>query len=568
MGKIKIDEKEYEKILLALENIEKGDFSSSLKSDDKKVNKLMSKINKISDEFSSIEKLSDKMYYEVAQGNMDFRIDIRKHKNGYGNILENVNSMIDVPVAAIRDFSYAMAKLSSGDFESKVSNNYLGEFEDMKRAFNDISKVLKRIQDDSLMLNEAALSGQLNIQADASIYKGDFAIIVETINNFTLIAKNVFDEAIVGLKALQKGNFEKRIETEYKGDFDIMKETVNNTAETFTKFISDVAGLNDEATNGNLEAKIDEEHYTGGYLEVAQGINSFSKKVEEIVDTVKVASAEVLDAANNVNKLAQSIASGAEEQSTSLEETTSSIEEISGNISETTKNAGRTNSVALETAEVAQKGGESVEQTVEAMNVISEKIIIIEDIVYQTNLLALNAAIEAARAGEHGKGFAVVAAEVRKLAQRSKVAAEEISKIIKNSVGISKEAGELIKSLLPKIEETASLVNDISEGSKEQELGIGQINIAMSELEGVTQANSMASSELSSSAEQLDAQAGELSKMLVHYTTSNSKHEPFKDINMDLNAVDKKVVEVDTKDELETQASGDEEINLRSFERF
>lgn len=567
MGKIKIDEKEYEKILNALDGIEKGEFSVSLKSEDKKVNKLMSKINKIAQEFTSIEEQSTNMYTEVAQGNMDYRIDIRKHPNSYGNILENINSMIDVPVAAIRDFSYAMAKLSSGDFESKVSNNYLGEFENLKRAFNDISKVLKRIQNDSLMLNEAALHGQLNIQVDASRYKGDFAIIVNTINNFTLIAKNVFDEAIFGLRALQKGNFDKRIETEYKGDFDIMKETVNNTAETLTKFITDVAGLNEEATSGNLEAKIDEVSYKGGYLEVAQGINSFSKKVEHIVDTVKIASSEVLAAANNVNKLAQSIASGAEQQSTSLEQTTSSIEEISGNISETTKNAGRTNTVALETADVAQKGGESVDETVKAMNIISEKIIIIEDIVYQTNLLALNAAIEAARAGEHGKGFAVVAAEVRKLAQRSKVAAEEISKIIKNSVGISKEAGELIQSLLPKIEETASLVSDISEGSKEQEVGIEQINIAMSELAAVTQTNSVASNELSSSAEELDAQAGELSKMMVHYTTSNSHSEVLEDDSIDLTTVDKKTEPKELK-KVEADVSDDEEINLRSFERF
>lgn len=563
MGKIKINEKEFNTILDALDKIENGEFDISLKSDDKKVSKLVDKINSIAKEMSTIESHATKMYDEIAQGNLDYRVDSRGFNNGYEKILESVNSLTDVPVSAIRDFNYAMTKLSDGDFDSKVSNNYLGEFEEMKISFNGISNILREIQNNFYMLNEAALRGQLSIQVDAKRYHGDFAIIIETINNLTMVTRNVFNETIAGLRDLQKGNFDTRINTEYIGDYDILKNAVNNTAEILTRFISDVASLNDEATNGNLKAKIDESVYSGGYAEVAEGINSFSMKVEHIVDTVKTASNEVLDAANVVNKLSQSISAGAEQQASSLEETTASIEEISGNISETAKNAKRTSQVAEETSAVAKKGGESVAETVKAMNIISEKIIIIEDIVYQTNLLALNAAIEAARAGEHGKGFAVVAAEVRKLAQRSKVAAEEISKIIKNSVGISKEAGELIQSLIPQINETATLVTDISEASKEQEIGIEQINVAMSELDSVTQTNAAASSELSSSAEELDAQAGELTKMMAYYTTSGANKEILEEKSIDLSDFDTKVSK-----RIEKEDDSEEEINLRNLERF
>ncbi len=569
MRKIKIEEKEFDKIAKAIKNLKNGKFNISLESKNDALSEVRKDINEIAKKMKTLESNSVDMYTELANGNLDYRIDSREYKKGYGNIQENVNSMIDIPSAVIRDFNYAMGKLSNGDFESKISNNYVGEFDIIKNSFNSMSEMLKNIQNDSFMINQAAQKGQLNIQADASLYRGDYEIIVSTMNNFTNITKNVFDETIYGLQALQQGDFDKRIETEYRGDFDIMKETVNNTAETLTKFIADIDNLNTESSNGNLEAKIDETHYNGGYQKVAEGINQFSYNVENIVDTVTTASNEVLDAANVVNKLAQSISSGAEEQSSSLEETTASIEEINGNITETTKNALRTNDVADDTAVVAKKGGEAVSQTVEAMSLISEKIIIIEDIVYQTNLLALNAAIEAARAGEHGKGFAVVAAEVRKLAQRSKIAAEEISKITKNSVGISQDAGNLIQSLLPKIEETASLVNDISESSKEQEIGIEQINVAISELEVVTQTNASASSELSSSAEELDAQASELSKMMAYYKTS-SKNDMADEFNLsDIETISQKP----NKPELrKVEKARDEnestELNLRDFERF
>ncbi len=234
-------------------------------------------------------------------------------------------------------------------------------------------------------------------------------------------------------------------------------------------------------------------------------------------DTISTASAEI--AAGNMD-----LSSRTEQQASSLEETASSMEELTSTVKQNADNARQANSLAKSASEVAMQGGAVVSKVVDTMGSIndsSKKIVdiisVIDGIAFQTNILALNAAVEAARAGEQGRGFAVVAAEVRTLAQRSAAAAKEIKELIGASVEkvdagakLVDQAGVTMHEIVESIRRVTDIMGEITAASTEQTAGIEQINMAITQMDDVTQQNAALVEEAAAAAQSMQSQAGNL----------------------------------------------------------
>ncbi|MEM5558091.1 methyl-accepting chemotaxis protein [Aliarcobacter cryaerophilus] len=351
----------------------------------------------------------------------------------------------------------------------------------------------------------------------------------QQIKNFDKRAKDdirVLGEIVLTADKVEKGIYKSRITASSENPtIHTLKNTLNKMLSSIEDSNSRILRVVNSYTNYNFTDYIKVvDNYKDDMKLLMESINILGKELGNSAKN-NLKNGETLEKSsstmsNSMNNLAEK----ANEQAASLEQTAAALEEITSITRNNTQNATKMGELGQIVKKSVQTGEELASKTALSMDEINEKvkainsaITVIDQIAFQTNILSLNAAVEAATAGEAGKGFAVVAQEVRNLANRSAEAAKEIKNLVEEAT-IKANDGKLIssdmidgyKDLNKNISETINIIEDVSGASKEQMLGIEQINQTVNMLDRVTQENAFESNNIKEISQSVSVLAHEL----------------------------------------------------------
>ena len=186
----------------------------------------------------------------AVEGRLDTRGNAAKFSGGFREIVDGVNQTLDAVIGPLNVAGEYVDRISKGDIPAKITDNYNGDFNEIKNNLNTCIDAINELVEDADMLASAAVEGRLDTRADAGRHGGDFAKIVHGVNRTLDAVIGPLNVAAEYVERISKGDIPAKITDNYNGDFNEIKNNLNICIDAVNDLVSDADMLVTAAVEG------------------------------------------------------------------------------------------------------------------------------------------------------------------------------------------------------------------------------------------------------------------------------------------------------------------------------
>jgi methyl-accepting chemotaxis protein len=248
-------------------------------------NEIKLNLNNCIDTMSGLLAETDKLVNATVAGQLATRGDVSKFEGGWGQLVGGVNNLCDAFVGPINVTAEYVDRISKGDIPPKITDNYNGDFNEIKLNLNNCIDTMSGLLAETDKLVNATVAGQLATRGDVSKFQGGWGQLVGGVNNLCDAFVGPINVTAEYVDRISKGDIPPKITDTYNGDFNEIKNNLNACIGTMTDLLAQTDILIQGAANGELDKRANAELFVGGWKQLVNGVND---TVVNIVNPLRV----------------------------------------------------------------------------------------------------------------------------------------------------------------------------------------------------------------------------------------------------------------------------------------
>ena len=256
-----------------VDRISKGDIppkiSDAYKGD---FNEIKNNLNQCVDAVNALVADANSLSRAAVEGRLATRADASRHQGDFRKIVQGVNDTLDAVIGPLNVAAGYVDRISKGDIPPKITDNYNGDFNEIKNNLNLCIDALSGLIAEMNNMSGQHDAGDIDVKIPAEKFQGAYKVMGQGVNDMVFGHIAVKKKAMACVSEFGKGNFEAPLE-KFPGKKVFINDTIEQVRVNLKALISDAEMLSKAAVEGKLATRADASRHQGDFRKIVQGVN-------------------------------------------------------------------------------------------------------------------------------------------------------------------------------------------------------------------------------------------------------------------------------------------------------